>query len=110
MYGIDTNTDTDIPRPNQVTQGYNNQESTRFVEDGSYIKLRNITLGYTLPEIKGLDKVRVYVSADNLVLITDYSGVDPEVNTFGNTNISRGTDFLSQGGARVLKVGMNLSF
>ncbi|MCT8338655.1 SusC/RagA family TonB-linked outer membrane protein [Flavobacteriaceae bacterium TK19130] len=105
-----TNTDTDIPRPNQVTQGYNNQESTRFVEDGSYIKLRNITLGYTLPEIKGLDKVRVYVSADNLVLITDYSGVDPEVNTFGNTNISRGTDFLSQGGARVLKVGMNLSF
>lgn len=105
-----TNTDTNIPRPNAVTQGYNNQESTRFVEDGSFIKLRNITLGYTLPEIKGLDNVRVYVSADNLILITDYSGVDPEINTFGNTNISRGTDFLSQGGNRVLKFGMNVTF
>ena len=104
------NTDTDIPRPNQTTATYNNQESSRFVEDGSYIKLRNVTLGYTFPEIEGFDKIRVYVSGDNLALITDYSGVDPEVNTFGNTNASQGTDFLTQGNSKVWKFGVNLSF
>jgi len=105
-----TNTDTDIPRPNQVTQGYNNQDSTRFVEDGSYIKLRNVTLGYTLPKIKGVDQIRVFVSGDNLLLITDYSGVDPEVNAFGNTAVSGGTDFLTQGNNRTFSFGANVTF
>ncbi|OAB79613.1 SusC/RagA family TonB-linked outer membrane protein [Cochleicola gelatinilyticus] len=104
------NRDTEIPRPNTVTAGYNNQDATRFIEDGSYIKLRNVTLGYTLPEIKWLASARVFVSGDNLVLITDYSGVDPEINTFGNSNIARGTDFLTQGNSRVWKFGVNLSF
>jgi TonB-linked SusC/RagA family outer membrane protein len=109
-YWSPTNTNTDIPRPSVTTQAYNNQRSTRFVEDASYIKLRNVTLGYTFKKLKFIQNARVYVSADNLLLITDYSGLDPEVNTFGNTNISRGTDFLTQGGIRVIKFGLNLTF
>ncbi len=68
--------------------GRNAQASSRFVEDGSYTRLRNITLGYTLPAslFKGtLSKVRVYVSAQNLLTITNYSGLDPEVGS--NTKV-----------------------
>jgi TonB-linked SusC/RagA family outer membrane protein len=57
--------------------------SNRFVEDGSYVRLKTLTLGYRLPTIKGLQSVRLYVSANNLFTITNYTGFDPEVNTFG---------------------------
>jgi TonB-dependent starch-binding outer membrane protein SusC len=64
----------------------NVQASTRYIEDGSYTRLKNITLGYTLPSslldrVK-LSKVRVYVSAQNLVTLTNYSGLDPEVGYY----------------------------
>ena len=66
--------------------------SNRFVEDGSFLRLRNITLGYTLPAIKGLYKARVYVSANNLYTFTKYSGYDPEVNIFAGSNTQLGVD------------------
>lgn len=66
--------------------------SDRFMEDGSFIRLRNITLGYTLPKFKWLNRARVYVSANNLFTITDYTGYDPEVNTFGGNNVRLGID------------------
>lgn len=109
-YWTPTNTNTDLPRPNLNTQGWNNQDATRLLEDGSFIKLRNITLGYTFPVIKGIDKLRVYVSGDNLVLITDYSGIDPEVNYNGAPGVTGGTDFLTQGANKVWKMGVNVSF
>ncbi len=109
-YWTPTNTTATLPRPNDQTRTHNNQESTRFSEDGSYIKLRNITLGYTFPNIKGIDKLRFSISADNVILITDYTGVDPEVNFTGNTNLTRGTDFLTQGNTQTWKFGINLSF
>ena len=70
----------------------NNGVSDRFVEDGSYTRLKNISLGYTLPkEIfqKYISKLRVYVSGQNLVTITDYSGFDPEIGG-GEFGIDRG--------------------
>ncbi|KAB1155205.1 TonB-dependent receptor [Tenacibaculum aiptasiae] len=109
-YWTPTNTNTDIPRPNRNTRAYNNQNSSRLVEDGSFIKLRNITLGYTLPKIKGFDKIRLTLSGDNLIVITDYSGTDPEVNFSGGNSIVGGTDFLTQGGSKVVKFGVNVSF
>ena len=58
---------------------------SRFIEDGSYLRLKNITLGYTFPEQltrkAHINKVRVYVTAQNLFCLTKYSGYDPEVNT-----------------------------
>mgnify|MGYP003662924076 CR=1 FL=1 len=109
-YWTPTNTGTDIPRANFLTASYNNRDGTRLLEDGSYIKLRNVTLGYTLPKIEGFDKIRVYVSGDNLVLITDYSGIDPEVNFNGAPGVTGGTDFLTQGANKVWKFGINVSF
>jgi TonB-linked SusC/RagA family outer membrane protein len=54
--------------------------SSFFVESGSYLRLKTATLGYTLPKIKGINKLRVYVQAFNLLTITKYTGTDPEVN------------------------------
>ena len=69
-------------------------------------------MGYTFsPELLGNGmSLRVYVGGDNLVTWTDYSGLDPEVNTFGNTNASRGTDFFTQGLNRTYKFGVNFKF
>lgn len=68
-----------VPRPGV---GTNVQVSSRFVEDGSYTRLKNITLGYTLPaNLFGnvISKLRIYVSATNIITFTNYSGLDPEV-------------------------------
>jgi TonB-dependent starch-binding outer membrane protein SusC len=75
-----------IPRAGAVAS--NVQASSRFVEDGAYTKLKNITLGYTLPgnlAKNKLTKLRVYVSAQNMICITKYSGLDPEVGTYTTT-------------------------
>jgi hypothetical protein len=75
---------TNVPRAGGAPQ--NLAVSDRFVEDGSYVRLKNITLGYTLPESVAkniFSKFRFYVSAQNLITITNYSGLDPEV---GNGN------------------------
>jgi hypothetical protein len=62
------------------------------MENGSFVRLRNVTLGYTLPQLKGIYRARVYVSANNLITFTDYTGYDPEVNTFGGNNVRVGID------------------
>lgn len=67
--------------------------SDRYVEDASFVRLKNISLGYTLPKIKGISQIRVYVSANNALTITNYSGYDPEVNNFGNAT----TQFIDNG-------------
>jgi TonB-linked SusC/RagA family outer membrane protein len=72
-----------IPRAGEVS--VNAKASDRFVEDGSYTKLKNITLGYNIPgnlTKNKLTKLRVYVSAQNMICITKYSGLDPEVGTY----------------------------
>jgi TonB-linked SusC/RagA family outer membrane protein len=67
--------------------------SDRYVEDASFVRLKNISLGYTLPKIKGINQIRIYVSANNAFTITKYSGFDPEVNNFGNAT----TQFVDNG-------------
>jgi len=110
-YWTPDNTNTNTPRPNYSTSAYNNYDSTRLVEDGSFIKLRNVTLGYTLPkDLLGFGSIRFYASADNLLMFTDYSGIDPEVNYSGDSAVTSGTDFLTQGGNKVYKFGVNINF
>jgi TonB-linked SusC/RagA family outer membrane protein len=81
---IYSNRDLDDDRP-----------STFFVEDGSYLRLKSMQLGYTFQRIKGISKLRVYAQAYNLLTITNYSGMDPEVNTGapGSTGIDFGGNF-----------------
>ncbi|HZG26020.1 MAG TPA: hypothetical protein VEZ17_15640 [Chitinophagaceae bacterium] len=83
--------------------------SDRFVEDGSYFRCKNLTLGYTLPPIKAFNQIRVYVSANNLFTVTDYSGYDPEVNTYGNSNRVIGVDNLVYPAARSFLGGIRIT-
>ncbi len=104
---------TDIPRAaTGSTVGLNNADNSRFLEDGSYIRLKNVTLAYTLPSDliskAGLRNVRVYATGVNLLTFTQYSGFDPEVNVFNNTSTSQGTDFLTFPQSRQILFGINI--
>ena len=108
------NTDTDIPRAVWADPNNNRRVSDRFLEDGSYLRLKNVTLGYNLPssllQQLRLSKLRFYVSGQNLLTFTDYSGFDPEVSTFGETNTAPGTDFLTFPQSRTILFGLNVAF
>ncbi|OIN58169.1 SusC/RagA family TonB-linked outer membrane protein [Arsenicibacter rosenii] len=80
------------------------------VEDGSYMRLKNVTLGYTLPRIKGIQQIRVYVSANNLLTVTKYSGFDPEVNTYAGSNTAIGIDNLVYPQAKSFLGGLQVTF
>lgn len=82
--------------------------SDRFVEDGSYIRMKNMTLGYKLPAIKYITHARIYISTNNLFTITNYSGYDPEVNSFGGSNTLIGVDNLVYPMARSFLVGVQV--
>ena len=94
--------------------------SSRYVEDGSYIRLQNISLGYDLPKklIQGLsiDAINIYVSAQNLITLTNYPGYDPEVNSRGgnddlsNTTIRLGYDQGAYPGTKSYTFGVNIKF
>jgi TonB-linked SusC/RagA family outer membrane protein len=84
--------------------------SDRFVEDGSYLRCKNISLGYTLPEIKGINRGRIYISANNLFTVTNYSGFDPEVNSFGGSNTAIGVDNLVYPAAKTFLGGVQITF
>ena len=85
--------------------------SDRFVEDGSFIRLKNIQLGYTLPAktISWLSGARVYVNAINVLTFSDYSGFDPEVSAFSGAAM-RGVDLGNYPQSRTIMFGLNLNF
>jgi len=86
------------------------QPNSAIVEDGSYIRLKNVSLGYNIPmvNIKGISSVRVYATATNLITITDYSGFDPEVNIRGGNNLAQGIDFAAYPRAQTYTLGLNI--
>jgi TonB-dependent starch-binding outer membrane protein SusC len=86
--------------------------SSRWIEDGSFLRLQNVTVGYTfnLPaRLQAIRSARVFVSGDNLFLFTDYSGYDPEVFT-GAGLATRGIDYLTYPRARTFTTGLRLQF
>lgn len=104
------NVDAQMPKADR--RGHETFVSTRGIEDGSFIRLRNVVLGYNLPanNISWLRNARIYVSGQNLLTITDYTGYDPEVNSFGQNPINQGIDYGAYPRARVYTVGINLGF
>jgi hypothetical protein len=84
-----------------------------WVEDGSFIRGQNFVLGYSLPakilDRWNINRLRFYVSAQNLFLISDYTGYDPEVLTFGG-QLTQNQDFFPYPRPRVVNFGFNLSF
>jgi TonB-linked SusC/RagA family outer membrane protein len=108
------NPSTTTPRATYWDDNNNVRSSSRFVEDGSYVRIKNAVLGYTVPERLagrlGSRSLRVYVQGQNLVTWTDYSGFDPEVNFNGAANITRGVDFYTLPQARTYTIGLNVGF
>ena len=111
-YWTPTNTDTNIPRLAAADYNNNNRLSDRYVENGTYLRLRNVQLGYTLPaslvQKAKLQRVRIYLSGQNLFTISNYSGIDPEVGQGGS--LSRGVDFGIYPQSRTITGGVNVTF
>jgi TonB-linked SusC/RagA family outer membrane protein len=84
--------------------------TSQVVENGSYLRCKNLTLGYTVPRIKGFQQIRVYVSTNNLFTITKYSGFDPEVNTYAGSNTAIGIDNLVYPQAKSFLGGLQVTF
>ena len=113
-----TNTNTNIPRAISSDPNQNARPSTRFLEDGSYLRLKNIMLGYNVPNTglqswtKGVVKnFRIYVSAQNILTFTNYSGYDPEVgNRTPNPSLTNGIDFAVYPQPKAFLVGIQVGF
>lgn len=83
--------------------------SDRFIENGSFIRLQNVTVGYTF-DTQWVRNLRLYMSADNLFVLTNYSGYDPEVNTFAAQGgvATLGIDYTNYPRARIFTLGVNI--
>ena len=116
-----SNKNTDIPRNGFYYSQYGGYVNDHFIEDASFLRLKNLTLGYTIPFKKIVSSCRVYFSAENLFTITGYSGWDPEVDTKANeaaqsggsqqtANAGAGMDFNAYPAMRTYTVGLNITF
>ncbi|MGN6394393.1 MAG: SusC/RagA family TonB-linked outer membrane protein [Mucilaginibacter sp.] len=107
------NENTDVPREGYFLSTYGSYVNSRFVENASYVRLKNLSLGYSLPKtlfshIKHIQGLRIYGEAQNLFTITSYKGTDPEVNVHGS-NTGGGLDFGAFPAFRTYTVGIKLS-
>lgn len=108
--GLEANAAAKYPR---VSRSIAVQYSDRFIEDGSYLRLKNISLGYNLPlqkwGIQWCNQLKVYVSAQNIWTLTKYTGMDPEVNSLGG-NINIGVDYLTYPNVKTVSFGARVQF
>ena len=93
---------------------YNSRFSSRFVEDASYLRLKNLSIGYSLnkdliAKLK-LNNLRFYVSGTNIWTLTNYSGADPEVNSLDGSTAAQGLDLYTFPQVRTILFGINLGF
>lgn len=109
---IGEGTSNSIPRMTILNPNGNWRSSDLYIKDGSYIRLKTLQLGYTLPEKIlqkiAVQKLRLFVSANNLLTLTKYNGFDPEIASDGYVNI--GVDKGNYPQARVFSVGANITF
>lgn len=111
-YVLDRFTSENVNSPNpSYTQILGDRAiNDRVVEDASYVRLKNLRLGYNFPNlnVKGISQLSVFATAQNVFTITDYSGFNPDVNSFGTNNIR--LDYNSYPLARTITVGFNIGF
>jgi hypothetical protein len=111
-----SNPDTKTPRPTIADPNDNDRLSTRFVEDGSYLRIKNITLGYTFPkgflEKYKIENVRMYMNIQNLYTFTKYQGFDPEVgaSTQDSSGLTVGVDNGRYPSPMTCSFGVNVTF
>jgi len=106
------------PRPSWTSKSNNARPSSRFLEDGSYLRLKNVQLGYTMPENSlktiGMSNVRFYVSGSNLYTLTKFPGLDPEMtvsdNAKGEGDNAAGIDWGTYPSAMTVMFGIDITF
>jgi len=107
-------TSTTEPRYSFIDANDNSRVSDRYVEDGSYVKIKNIQLGYNFPSSTysklGLSSLRVYAQAKNAFTFTDYTGYDPEISNGGGPVLDTGVDRGTYPSPRIISLGLNLKF
>jgi hypothetical protein len=100
---------TDIPKA-----GYDMAVSSYFVEDGSFLRVKDITLAYDVPAklLKkwGISRIQPYISGTNLLTLTKYTGFDPEVNQWGSSGTVQGIDWGTYPQTKSITVGLNVEF
>ena len=105
---------TDVPRATNADPNENNRVSSRFVEDGSYLKIKSIKLryhfGHKRKQKLKLNELSFYIMAQNLYTFTNYSGPDPEVNYAGEDVIRSGVEFFTYPPAKTYSVGLSIKF
>ena len=103
---------TDVPRLTAFGNNYTLEQNSRFLEDGSFIKLRSLTFGYTIPKRiitkAKLEDLRLYFAGSNLFTFTKYTGPDPEANSTSNQNV-QGVDIGTPPQPRTIQFGINLT-
>ncbi|MNQ61570.1 TonB dependent receptor [compost metagenome] len=109
-----TNENTDIPRDGYYKSKYGSYVNSKFVEEASYLRLKNISIGYTIPEsalkqAKFIDSIRLYAIGQNLATFTNYSGNDPEINGHSSNNLGGGIDFNSFPASRTFILGIKVA-
>ena len=115
------NTNTNIPKVSVDDRNGNRRPSTRFLEDGSYFRIRNITLGYNFKSLihrADISDLRLYVTAQNALTFTKYPGLDPEIQANSNdtrglglsSDLAVGIDWGTVPAPRTLIVGFKLGF
>jgi len=114
-YWTPTNTNTTIPRLNGNDKNDNKRISDLYVEDGSYLRLKTLQLGYTIPQSISskvyMSSLRVFITGQNLLTFTKYSGSDPEIGQITSTNpLSRGVDIGTYPQAQTFTAGINITF
>jgi TonB-linked SusC/RagA family outer membrane protein len=98
--------ETDIP-----AGGQNRTASSRYVENGAFGRLSNLSIGYTFKKIPGIESLKVYASGQNLLLITGYSGYDPEASDDGrNNDVAAGVQVGAYPNPRVVTLGLKIGF
>ena len=117
----ENNKNTDIPRYVKGSTGTNLAYTERWLENGSFLRLKTLELGYTLPKAwttkAGLQNLRIYTAMENLFTITDYKGYTPDLGTNDGTGSSSGSGVMSRGcddgrypSARTITFGLQVNF
>ena len=106
--------DTNIPREVYGDPNNNGRFSTQYLESGTYVRLKNLTVGYTLPaqflRKAKISSVRIYLSGQNMITFTKYKGYDPEVNANPLSSTAFGQDYGVYPSAKVYTAGINVQF
>lgn len=112
----ESNKNTNMPRAISGDPNQNVRPSTRWIEDGSYLRLKNIIIGYTIPNkvlqsVTGgtISSFRLYISSQNLLTFTGYDGWDPEIGS-KNTTLTNGIDYGQYPAARSFQFGLQVGF